>query len=177
MSRASALAAESANLEFSIRAASPADAEQIALIYNFYVANTVITFEEKAVSIDEMSARIAEVQGQGLPWLVAAAGGEIVGYSYATRWKSRSAYRHSVETTIYLKDGLNGRGIGKSLYSALFPILRQQGMHAVIGGAALPNAASVALHESLGFERVATFRQVGFKHDRWVDVAYWQLLL
>lgn len=171
------MAAEPANLEFAIRAASPADAEQIAHIYNFYVANTVITFEEKAVSVDEMSARIAEVQGQGLPWLVAVTSGEIVGYSYATRWKSRSAYRHSVETTIYLKDGVSGRGIGKTLYSALFPILRQQGMHAVIGGAALPNAASVALHERLGFERVATFRQVGFKHDRWIDVAYWQLLL
>jgi L-amino acid N-acyltransferase YncA len=171
------LAAEPANLEFAIRAASPADAEQIAHIYNFYVANTVITFEEKAVSVDEMSARIAEVQGQGLPWLVAVTSGEIVGYSYATRWKSRSAYRHSVETTIYLKDGVSGRGIGKTLYSALFPILRQLGMHAVIGGAALPNVASVALHERLGFERVATFRQVGFKHDRWIDVAYWQLLL
>ena len=171
------MAAEPENLEFAIRAASPADAEQIAHIYNFYVANTVITFEEKAVSVDEMSARIAEVQSQGLPWLVAVTSGEIVGYSYATRWKSRSAYRHSVETTIYLKDGVSGRGIGKTLYSALFPILRQQGMHAVIGGAALPNAASVALHERLGFERVATFRQVGFKHDRWIDVAYWQLLL
>lgn len=171
------MAAEPAHLKFAIRAASPADAEQIAHIYNFYVANTVITFEEKAVSVDEMSARIAEVQGQGLPWLVAVTSGEIVGYSYATRWKSRSAYRHSVETTIYLKDGVSGRGIGKTLYSALFPILRQQGMHAVIGGAALPNAASVALHERLGFERVATFRQVGFKHDRWIDVAYWQLLL
>ena len=171
------MAAEPATPEFSIRAASSADAGHIALIYNFYVANTVITFEEKAVSIEEMSARIAEVQGHGLPWLVAVESGEIVGYSYATRWKSRSAYRHSVETTIYLKDGVGGRGIGKTLYSELFPILRQQGMHAVIGGAALPNAASVALHESLGFERVATFRQVGFKHDRWVDVAYWQLLL
>ena len=171
------MAADSENRDFSIRAASPADAEQIARIYNFYIANTVITFEEKAVSSEEMSARITEVLGQGLPWLVAESGGEIVGYSYAARWKSRSAYRHSVETTIYLKDGASGRGIGKALYAALFPILRQLGIHAVIGGAALPNAASVALHESLGFERVGTFRQVGFKHDRWVDVAYWQLIL
>jgi L-amino acid N-acyltransferase YncA len=176
-SRASALPAELENPHFSIRAASPADAAQIAGIYNYYVANTVITFEEHPVSASEMSARIAEVQAQELPWLVAEADGSIVGFSYATRWKSRSAYRHSVETTIYLKDGHSGRGVGRTLYSALFPILRQQGMHAVIGGAALPNAASVALHESLGFERVATFRQVGFKHDRWVDVAYWQLIL
>ena len=162
---------------FSIRAASLADAEQIARIYNYYVANTVITFEEHPVATGEMSDRITEIQGHGFPWLVAEADGQVVGYSYASRWKSRSAYRHSVETTIYLKNGLGGRGIGKPLYSALFPILRQQGLHAVIGGAALPNPASVALHESLGFERVATFRQVGFKHDRWVDVAYWQLIL
>jgi len=171
------LSVESARTDFFIRAASPADAEQIARIYNYYVANTIITFEEHPVSADDMSARIADVQGQGLPWLVAEVDGSVVGYSYATRWKARSAYRHSVETTIYLKDGLAGRGIGKPLYAALLPILRQQGMHAVIGGAALPNDSSVALHESLGFERVATFRQVGFKHDRWVDVAYWQLTL
>jgi phosphinothricin acetyltransferase len=171
------LAVEQPKPAFSIRAASQADAGQVAHIYNYYVANTVITFEEHPVAADDMSARIAEVQGQGLPWLVAEADSQVVGYSYATRWKSRSAYRHSVETTIYLKNGLGGRGIGKPLYSALFPILQRQGMHAVIGGAALPNAASVALHESLGFERVATFRQVGFKHDRWVDVAYWQLIL
>ena len=170
-------AAEPENPRFGVRTALPADAGQIAHIYNYYVANTVITFEEQAVSAEDMAARIAEVQDQGLPWLVAEAEGSIVGYSYATRWKARSAYRHSVETTIYLKNGFGGRGIGKPLYSALFPILRQRGIHAVIGGAALPNDASVALHERLGFERVATFRQVGFKHDRWVDVAYWQLIL
>lgn len=159
-----------------MRAASAADADQIARIYNYYIENTVITFEETAVTAAEMSARMAEVQTAALPWLVAEADGSVVGYSYATRWKARSAYRHSVETTIYLKNGSNGRGIGKTLYSALLEILRQQGVHAVMGGAALPNAASVALHESLGFERVATFRQVGFKHDQWVDVAYWQLI-
>ena len=82
-----------------------------------------------------------------------------------------------METTIYLAPGFEGAGIGKALYSALFPILRAGGIHAVIGGAALPNPASEALHERLGFERVATFRQVGFKHGRWVDVAYWQLIL
>jgi len=101
----------------------------------------------------------------------------IAGFAYANRWKTRSAYRHSVETTIYLEQGREGRGIGSVLYSALLPILKSQGIHAVIGGAAMPNDASVALHEKLGFERVATFRQVGFKHGRWVDVAYWQLVL
>lgn len=160
-----------------VRAATDEDAAEIARIYNYYVENTVITFEELAVSASEMSVRVAEVQHQGLPWLVAELGDEVVGYSYASKWKARSAYRFAVETTVYLKQGIQGQGIGKQLYGALLPILKSRGIHAVIGGAALPNPASVALHEKLGFEQVATFRQVGFKHGRWVDVAYWQLIL
>ena len=160
-----------------IRAATPADAEHIADIYNYYVANTVITFEETAVSAAEMATRIAEIQDQGLPWLVAELDGQLTGYSHAGKWKSRSAYRYSIETTIYLRNGLEGRGIGTRLYAALLPILESCGVHAVMGGAALPNPASEALHQRLGFQRVATFHQVGFKHGKWVDVAYWQRIL
>ena len=160
-----------------IRRASPTDAGPIARIYNHFVENTVITFEEEAVSAPDMAARIAEAQGLSLPWLVAEVEGAIVGYAYARRWRPRSAYRYSAETTIYLERGFEGRRIGATLYSALLPLLRERGIHVAIGGVALPNDASVALHEKLGFERVATFRQVGFKHDRWVDVAYWQLVL
>jgi L-amino acid N-acyltransferase YncA len=160
-----------------VRSASATDAEAIARIYNYYIANTVITFEEEPVSAQAMAIRVAEVQGLSLPWLVAEAEGKVVGYAYASKWKVRSAYRYSVETTIYLEHGYEGRGTGTVLYAALLPILRARGIHVVIGGAALPNAASVALHEKLGFKHVATFRQVGFKHDRWVDVAYWQLVL
>jgi len=160
-----------------IRAALAADAAVVASIYNYYVRNTVITFEEEPVSESDMAARMTEVQGMSLPWLVAEIEGAVVGYAYANRWKGRSAYRYSVETTIYLEVGCEGRGIGAILYGALLPILRSHGIHVAIGGAALPNEASAALHEKLGFEHVATFRQVGFKHDRWVDVAYWQLLL
>jgi L-amino acid N-acyltransferase YncA len=160
-----------------IRTATVADAGPIARIYNHYVENTVITFEEAAVSADEMARRMAEVQHHELPWLVAEQEEHVVGYSYASPWKSRSAYRHSVETTIYLQVGREGRGIGSRLYAALLPMLEERGIHAVIGGSALPNPASASLHERLGFERVATFRQVGFKHGRWVDVAYWQRVL
>lgn len=161
----------------SIRPATQADAPAIAAIYNHYIANTVITFEEDAVGAPDMAARIADVRAQDLPWLVAELDGAVVGYSYAGRWKARSAYRFSVETTIYLKQGCEGRGLGKQLYGALLDILKSKGVHAAIGGAALPNPASVALHEKLGFEPVGTFRQVGFKHGRWVDVAYWQIVL
>ena len=160
-----------------VRPATAADAEAIARIYNYYVANTVITFEEEAVPARDMAARIAEAQSLSLPWLVAEAEGAIVGYAYARRWRPRSAYKYSAETTIYLERGYEGRRIGTTLYSALLPLLRERGIHVAIGGVALPNDASIALHEKLGFERVATFRQVGFKHDRWVDVAYWQLVL
>ena len=170
------MTAESADPDLVVRAATASDAAQIASIYNYYVGNTVITFEETTVSPQEMAGRIADVQSKGLPWLVAELEGSAVGYCYATPWKTRSAYRHSVETTIYLLNGFAGRGIGRTLYSALLSILEERGTHAVMGGAALPNAASVALHESLGFKQVATFRQVGFKHDQWVDVAYWQLV-
>lgn len=160
-----------------IRPVSAADAEAIARIYNYFVRNTVITFEEEAVSAPDMAARIAETQGLSLPWLVAEVNGAIAGYAYARRWRPRSAYRYSAETTIYLDRGHERRRIGTTLYCALLPLLRERGIHVAIGGVALPNDASVALHEKLGFERVATFRQVGFKHDQWVDVAYWQLVL
>ena len=160
-----------------IRSASLTDADAIARIYNYYVQNTVITFEEEPVSAGEMATRIADTKAVPLPWLVAEVDGVVVGYAYAGKWKVRSAYRYSVETTIYLAQGCEGQGIGKRLYTELLSLLRSLGAHLAIGGAALPNDASVALHGKLGFERVATFRQVGFKHGRWVDVAYWQMLL
>jgi L-amino acid N-acyltransferase YncA len=160
-----------------VRPVTPADAPAIAAIYNHYVANTVVTFEEEPVPAQAMASRIADILAQGLPWLVAERDGAIVGYCHASRWKSRSAYRFSVESTIYLAQGRERRGTGTLLYRELIGVLKSQGVHAVIGGAALPNDASVALHEKLGFERVATFRQVGFKHGRWVDVAYWELVL
>jgi L-amino acid N-acyltransferase YncA len=164
-------------MNVSVRSALAVDADPIARIYNYYIKNTVITFEEEPVTAENMATRVSEVQGASLPWLVAEIEGAVVGYAYANKWKARSAYRFAVETTIYLENGREGRGIGTKLYSELLSILRTRGMHVAIGGAALPNAASAALHERLGFDHVATFRQVGFKHDKWVDVAYWQRLL
>jgi L-amino acid N-acyltransferase YncA len=160
-----------------VRSAMASDAQAIARIYNYYIANTVITFEEEPVLPTTMATRVADIQGAHLPWLVAELEGAVVGYAYASQWKVRSAYRFSVETTIYLERGHEGRGLGTRLYTELLALLRARGVHVAIGGAALPNEASVALHEKLGFERVAMFRQVGFKHDRWVDVAYWQIVL
>jgi L-amino acid N-acyltransferase YncA len=159
-----------------IRHCTPADGTQICDIYNYYVRETVVTFEELPVSEPEMTRRIADVTSQ-LPWLVWEAEGVITGYAYATPWKARAAYRQAVESSIYLAPGATGQGVGSRLYSALIAELRRKGLHCVIGGAALPNPASVALHERLGFSKVAEFREVGFKFGKWIDVAYWELML
>jgi L-amino acid N-acyltransferase YncA len=161
-----------------IRDAAPADAAALAAIYNPYILDTTISFEETAVSADEMRARIAAVQDGGLPWLVLEGGdGAIAGYAYATKWRVRHAYRHSVEVSVYLAAGHGRRGYGSALYEALLGRLRQLGCHLAIAGIAQPNEASVALHERMGFSKVAHFGEVGFKFDRWLDVGYWELRL
>lgn len=160
-----------------IRPAFASDADSIARIYNHYVLNTIITFEEEAVTPQEIVARIAEVTSTSLPWLVAEDAGRIVGYAYASKWKGRCAYRFSVESTVYLDPAAVGTGYGTTLYQHLFAALRHCGMHVVIGGIALPNPASVALHEKLGLKKVAHFHEVGFKFEKWIDVGYWQATL
>ena len=164
-------------MDHSIRIATTADADRIAEIYNHYIANTVVTFEEEPVAGDEMRRRMDDVFAAALPWLIAESGGHLVGYAYATKWKARSAYRFSVETTVYLADGLGKRGLGSRLYDELFRILKEKGIHAAIGGIALPNDASVALHEKFGMRKVAHFDEVGFKFGKWVDVGYWERIL
>ncbi len=151
-----------------------ADAAAIADIYNYYVRHTIVTFEEESVSPDEFVRRMAEVWSESFPWLVAENGGQLVGYAYASKWKSRCAYRYSAEVTVYLAPTSIGNGIGTALYAELFPLLQAKSIHAVIGGVSLPNAASVALHEKFGMTKVAHFPEVGFKLDRWIDVGYWQ---
>jgi len=160
-----------------IRPASSPDAARICAIYNHYVAGSTISFEEAPVSTDDMAARIAEVTNGGLPWLVLDVDGVVAGYAYATKWRARPAYRHAVESSVYLDPALAGRGHGRRLYARLLDELRSRGLHTVIGGIAQPNERSVALHEALGFRKVAHFSEVGFKLGRWVDVGYWQLLL
>lgn len=159
-----------------IRSATPKDAARICEIYNHYVLNSIITFEEQAVSVDEMKQRITETL-EGLPWLVWVEDEQIQGFAYASKWKGRCAYRYSAECTVYLAEGSAGRGTGTKLYQALIEQLRQRKLHTIMGGIALPNAASIALHEKLGFEKVAQFQEVGWKFGEWVDVGYWQLFL
>lgn len=160
-----------------LRDASAADAARMAALYNHYILHSSISFEETEVGAADIAQRIADVQALGLPWLVAHIDGELAGYAYATRWRARSAYRYAVETSVYLAHGQAGRGIGSALYAALLARLREAGVHMVIGGIAQPNPASVALHEKMGFRKVAHFSEVGRKFDRWIDVGYWELKL
>ena len=160
-----------------IRDAVADDARAIAAIYNPFIADTTISFEEAPVTDAVMAQRIADVQAGGLPWLVAERDGAVLGYAYATKWRVRHAYRFSVESSVYLAPGSARQGLGSALYAALLERLTACGCHLVIGGIALPNAASVALHEKMGYEKVAHFREVGFKFGRWLDVGYWQKTL
>ena len=148
-----------------IRPASPLDAAAICAIYNPFVAASTVSFEEQAVTPEQMAERIAQV-GATLPWLVMEVDGALAGYAYATPWRVRPAYRRSVETSVYLAPAHTGKGVATALYGALLEELRARGIHAVIAGIAQPNPASVALHERLGFRKVAHFSEVGFKLGR-----------
>ncbi len=159
-----------------IRDALSSDAKAICAIYNPYIANTTISFEEAPVSIEEMEQRIRD-NTRSLPWLLAYDGDDILGYAYATAWRARSAYKSSVETTVYISDQHARKGLGSLLYRELIQQLRERQIHCAIGGIAQPNIASTALHQALGFEKVAEFKEVGYKFDRWINVAYWELLL
>jgi phosphinothricin acetyltransferase len=160
-----------------IREAQAADAAQIAAIYNLYVEATVVSMEFDPVTAEAMARRIADVQAAGLPWLVLGDRDTVAGYAYASPWRTRVGYRHAVETSVYLAPQEASRGLGTRLYTELLARLRAAGLHTAIGGIALPNPASVALHEKFGFVQVAQFREVGRKFGQWVDVGYWQLLL
>jgi len=159
-----------------IRNASIKDAANICNIYNHYIANTIITFEEEPVAVSEMEKRISAII-PSLPWIVYEEKGRVIGYAYACKWKERSAYRLSVETAIYLDKDAVGKGIGKMLYQHLLNELKKLSIHAVIGGISLPNETSQRLHEKMGFKKVSHFAEVGFKFDKWIDVGYWEKIL
>jgi len=182
-----------------IRPASVNDAESIADIYNHYIRHTIITFEEEAVTGDQIAGRIDHLTRLGLPWIVAqgtsqlaasqqqtpsatgtdtaTAGGDaapLLGYAYAGIFRERASYRKTVETAIYLHPQAVRQGVGTTLYQHLFDRLKEKQLHRAVAGISLPNEPSVRLHEQLGFRYVGTFTEVGRKFDRWVDVGFWE---
>ncbi len=159
-----------------IRTVKNNDIQQICDIYNYYIENTIITFEEKPVSQKEMKNRVIEITSS-FPWLVYEEAGQVIGYAYASKWKGRCAYRFSIESTVYIKKDAQGKGFGTKLYKILLAELKKVDIHAVIGGIALPNEKSQGIHKKLGFKKVAHFSEVGYKFDKWIDVEYWELIL
>jgi len=157
-----------------IRLTRDEDAAEIAAIYRPFVEDSRISFEEEAPDADEMRRRIHGDRAGYYPWLVAEEDGSLLGYAASSAFRTRRAYRWTVETGIYLAGNATGRGIGRATLSALIELLARQGYAAAIGAIALPNDASVALHEKLGFFHTGTYRQVGFKKGEWLDVGLWQ---
>jgi L-amino acid N-acyltransferase YncA len=163
--------------DLSIRDADPTrDADPCAAIYAPHVEGSPVSFEEEAPDAAEMAARIAR-HGTSHAWLVAAREGEVVGYAYATAFNERPAYRWSTSVSVYIADDARGEGVGRALYEALFDRLRERGFRMACAGITLPNEASEALHESLGFELVGVNRAIGWKQGAWRDVGWYQLEL
>ncbi|MCW8108310.1 GNAT family N-acetyltransferase [Alteromonas ponticola] len=160
-----------------IRKISAPDIAKITDIYNYYVENTVFTFEERPVSKTAIQQRVDRVSSLKLPWLVLESEFQVMGYAYATQWKARSAYRFTVEVTIYLSPDQQGKGYGKALYQELFRQLSSTATRSCIAVITLPNEASISLHEKMGMRKVAHFEGVGFKFGSWQDVGYWQAQL
>ncbi len=153
------------------------DAVALCFIYNHYIEHTTITFEEQTLQPDAFARRIDSVVAS-YPWLVVEEGGQVLGYACADEWKSRSAFRYTVESSIYLHpQAPKRRGTGEHLYRALLTRLAAQGFHQVIAAITIPNAGSVALHHKLGFSDAGYFHEVGYKFQQWIDVVYMELRL
>jgi phosphinothricin acetyltransferase len=156
-----------------IRVARPEDAAACAAIYAPYVRETPISFEAEPPDAIEMGRRL-DATVRTFPWLVAEEDGRVLGYAYGSTHNPRSAYRFSADSSVYVDEGARRRGLGRRLYRTLFALLERQGFVAVHAGITLPNAASVALHESFGFEPVGVYQKVGWKLGAWHDVGWWQ---
>ncbi len=159
-------------MPLTIRDATDDDAEAMAAIYAPYVRETAISFEMEPPSADVLRARMREFRAAHFV-LVAEEDAHVVGYAYASTFRARAAYRNTAETTVYVDRSLHRRGVGRALMNEVMTRLRAAGFHRAVAGITLPNPASVALHESLGFEPVGVFREVGRKYDRWWDVGFW----
>lgn len=161
-----------------VRAAVADDAAAIAAVYAPYVTDSPISFETEAPDAAAIARRMDEAGGL-YPWLVTceSRAGPVLGYAYAAAFRTRPAYRFSVETTVYVAGGAQRRGVGRALYAALLPVLEAQGFAQAIAAITLPNEGSVGLHESFGFRRIGAYEEVGFKQGGWHSVGLWQRAL
>jgi phosphinothricin acetyltransferase len=160
-------------MQYTIREANPSDGPAISRIYAPFVQNTPVTFEEQVPDGTAMTRRIEE-SIQSFPFLIAETNNQPIGYAYATSHRARASFRWSVDVSIYVEPAHHRRGIGRTLYGTLLPLLAEQGFFVAIAGITLPNAASVRLHESIGFEQIGIYKNIGFKLGQWRDVGWWQ---
>ena len=156
-----------------IRQAVTTDAQQICKIYNHYIANTCFTFDENAKDVEHFIKEI----NSGNPWLITEENSEVIGFAYTSLWKTKTAYRFTHESTIYLKPDMHRQGIGTELYKSLICRAKNHHIHSLLACIVLPHDQSIHFHEKLGFKKAAHFKRVGFKFEKWLDVGYWQLEL
>jgi len=159
-----------------IRPAAPGDAAAILDIYRNFILNTTVTFEETVPTLEQFRARMDSIMAE-YPFLVCEDGGRIAGYAYAHRHQSREAYRYSAELSIYLRPHYTGLGIGRAMCDAMVELLRMQGVQTVYSAVSMPNDASCALHEAMGFEQAGLWKNTGYKKGRWIDILWYQLAL
>ncbi len=159
-----------------IRLATPNDAPSVRKIYRPIVEHSPTSFELEVPGESEVVSRIERILERA-PWLIAEDGGECLGYAYAAGFRTRPAYAWSMESSVYVADAHRRRGVARGLYVALFDILRLQGFHMLAAGITLPNPASIAMHESMGFRPVGVFERTGYKFGQWHAVGFWELCL
>lgn len=150
------------------------DIQQLLDIYNYYVLNTVVTFDIEPLIFETFLEKITRINND-FPVIVFEKEKKILGYAYGSKWRAKPAYKYTVESTIYVKYGEHGKQIGTHLYTSLLDFFKQENYNTVLGGVTLPNDASVKLHEKFGFKKVAHFKEVGLKFEQWLDVGFWQL--
>ncbi|HEY2865717.1 MAG TPA: GNAT family N-acetyltransferase [Pyrinomonadaceae bacterium] len=158
-----------------VRSVQMADRVAVCEIYNHFVVTSHVTFEIDSQNPSAIEHRIRASLDGGYPYLIAEDESELLGFAYAHQYRPRPAYGRTVEISVYIKPGCERRGAASALYRQLLPAIFQAGFHTILAGIALPNEASVRLHEKFGFQKVAHFSEVGRKFDRWIDVGYWQL--
>ena len=160
-----------------IRGVEIRDAADIAAIYNYYIRETIITFETEEIDTAEMENRIKKIIEAGYPFIVHEENNKITGYAYVGKFRERSAYSESLETSIYLDINEKGRGIGRKLYKRLIELSQEAGVHVLIGVVSYPNLASQRLHESVGFEKAGVIKEAGKKFGKYIDVEFWSYIL
>lgn len=160
-----------------IRNVQLSDAKRIAEIYNPYIKDTIITFEEELVTEQDITKRIEYVTAKNFPYIVYEENGTVVGYAYVSNWRSRSAYDITLETSVYIDEKAQAKGLGSILYAELINKAREINVHSLIGVISLPNPVSQKLHKKFNFTLVGNFKESGLKFNKLIDVEFWQLIL